>query len=88
MPQPAQLKSFSLFYQRLRTRWLFDRRRSIKLMCVMCESPRELVTHVSHHIPNLRASRHNANFNFGRASQHHANFNDYECVRSKRNFHL
>jgi hypothetical protein len=42
---------------------LFDRRRSIKLMCVMCESPRELVTHVSHHITNLRASQYHANFN-------------------------
>jgi hypothetical protein len=53
MPQPTQLKSLSLFYQRLRTRWLFDRRRSIKLMCVMCESSCELVAHVSHHITNL-----------------------------------
>jgi hypothetical protein len=29
MPQPAQLKSIKSIYQRLRTRWLFDRRRSI-----------------------------------------------------------
>jgi hypothetical protein len=33
------------------------------LMCVMCESSCELVTHVSHHITNLRASQYHANFN-------------------------
>jgi hypothetical protein len=54
MPQSAQLKSLNLFYQRLRTRWLFDCHRSIELMCVMCESSCELVTQViSHHITNL-----------------------------------